>query len=216
MLVADRVTVSEIPSHTDPRPLRTLLTGLAGHLPDELLTTARSWLAEGRAVDVVKAVAFAAVHQRVPLTETARDTVIRVLLANGLDPVAVRSVQPSAHPPALPFTFGLGGWRADDQIDDAAATVVSEHPGAHGLWRAWRAPIDNAPWPEPKRVYLVQASEQTDLVALTALAQHALEAAGEPTPQVESYAYGEQLPAYQLTVRRNGELLWVCPAAVDV
>jgi len=71
-------------------------------------------------------------------------------------------------------------------------------------------------WPEPKRVYLVQAGEQADLVALTARVQHALEAAGEPTPQVESYAYGEQLPAYQLTVRRNGELLWVCPAAVDV
>ncbi|AHI01470.1 hypothetical protein GCM10010174_09260 [Kutzneria viridogrisea] len=212
MLVADAVIVSDAPPQVDSTPLRTALAALAGQLPDDLLCTARRWLAEGRTTEVARSVAFAAVHQRVPLTETNQDALVRALLSAGEDPVALRGLAPADHPPALPYTFGLGGWSAEDTVDDAAVAAVSGEPGAEGLWRAWRAPIDGAPWPEPKRVYLVQAAEETDLVALTARAQRAICAAGEPHPQVEIYCYGEQLPAYQYTVRRNGELLWVRPA----
>jgi hypothetical protein len=190
--------------------LADVLAACAGQLSDELLTAARFWLAEGRCVDVARAVAFAVVHLHVPVTAHHHRTLVDTLVTGGHDPVAVRGVEPARWPAALPFTFVDGGWSGDDRMDEAVVGVVADYPGAHGVWRAWRMPLDGSPWPAPKRVYLIQAGEQVDVVALTARAQQALAAAGEPAPQVETCAVGSRLAAYQLTVRRNGTLLWTC------
>lgn len=192
--------------------LADVLAACAGHLSDELLTAARFWLAEGRFLDVARAVAFAVVHLHVPVTAQHHRTLVDALVTGGHDPVAVRGVEPARWPAALPFTFVDGGWSGDDRMDEAAVAAVAGYPGVHGVWRAWRMPLDGSPWPAPKRVYLVQTGETVDVVAVTARTQQALAAAGEPAPQVESYAVGSRLAAYQLTVRRNGLLLWTCQA----
>ncbi|MEV6606651.1 hypothetical protein [Kutzneria sp. NPDC051319] len=190
--------------------LAEVLAACAGHLTDELLTAARFWLAEGRCLDVARAVAFAVVHLHVPVTAHHHRTLVDALVTGGHDPVAVRGVEPARWPAALPFTFVDGGWSGDDRMDEAAVAAVADYPGGHGVWRAWRMPLDGSPWPAPKRVYLIQAGEQVDVVALTARTQQSLAAAGEPAPQVEAYTVGSRLAAYQLTVRRNGTLLWTC------
>jgi hypothetical protein len=177
--------------------LADVLAACAGHLSDELMTAARFWLAEGRGADVARAVAFAVVHLHVPVTAVHHGMLVDALVTGGHDPVAVRGVEPARWPAALPFTFVDGGWSGDDRMDDAAVGAVDGYPGVHGLWRAWR-------------MYLIQAGEQVDVAALTAKTQQALAAAGEPAPQVEAYTVGTRLAAYQLTVRRNGTLLWTC------
>jgi hypothetical protein len=194
--------------------LADLLAACAGHFSDELLTAARFWLAEGRGVDVARAVAFAVVHLHVPVAVQHHRTLVDVLATGGVDPVAVRCVEPVNPPLTLPFTFVDGGWQGDDALDAAVVSTISVQAGAHGVWRALRLPIDGAPWPAPKRIYLVQTGEGVDVLALTARVQRALAAAGEPAPQVEVYSVGVRLAAYQLTVRRNGVLLWTCQSTV--
>ncbi len=214
MVVEDAAaTVSRTTAERARLPeLADVLAACAGHLSDELLTAARFWLAEGRFLDVARAVSFAVVHLHVPVTVQHHRMLVDALVTGGHDPVAVRGVEPARWPPALPFSFVDGGWSGDDRLDEAAVGAVTGYPGVHGLWRAWRMPLDGSPWPAPKRVYLVQAGEQVDVVAVTARTQQALAAAGEPAPQVEAYAVGSRLAAYQLTVRRNGLLLWTCQA----
>lgn len=216
MVVEDAAAV--VPRATADRTrlpeLADLLAASAGHLSDELLTAARFWLADGRALDVARAVAFAVVHLHVPVVVQHHRTLVDVLVTGGLDPVAVRCVEPVNPPLTLPFTFVDGGWHDDDALDAAAVSTVSVQPGAHGVWRAWRLPLDGAPFPAPKRIYLVQTGEGVDVLALTARVQQALAAAGEPAPQVEAYPVGTRLAAYQLTVRRNGVLLWTGQSTV--
>jgi hypothetical protein len=94
-----------------------------------------------------------------------------------------------------------------DGADQAAVQAVAAEPGAAGLWRAWRFPDDGAPWPLPKRVYVVEgaALDEPGLAARTA---ERLAAAGEADPQVEVYRTGFEVPVYQELARSYGELLW--------
>ena len=78
-------------------------------------------------------------------------------------------------------------------------------------WRAWRFPGDGAPWPPPRRVYIVEVAFDADLAGTTAETQRRLAAAGEVCPQVEVYPTGldeGELPSYQRLARGNGALLW--------
>ena len=80
-----------------------------------------------------------------------------------------------------------------------------------GLWRAWRYPANQSPWPAPRRVYLVETGGECAaerLPVVTNAVQDALIEAGEQDPQVEVVVAGEDEPVYQAWVRGYGALLW--------
>ncbi|MEX5636815.1 hypothetical protein [Parafrankia sp. FMc2] len=158
---------------------RALLT-LAGVLPDELVTRARGWLAEGRLLDLTRAVTFALVAGRFAAPGEVVDLLGRESGAAGADnallgllesaPAEPAAVTPwrfcAAEPgPAAPWAFlpldlttgqGMPVGRSG-AIDRAMIEAVRAEPGAAGLWRAWRLAAGNSPWPRPRRVFVVTA-----------------------------------------------------------
>jgi hypothetical protein len=84
------------------------------------------------------------------------------------------------------------------------------------MWRAWRYPADESPWPPPRRVYLVEADGEVDLVAMAARVAERLTAAGEGDPQVETYPVGAELPAYQRLARAYAGLIWASTPSPEI
>ncbi|MCL9796318.1 hypothetical protein MXD58_018845, partial [Frankia sp. AgKG'84/4] len=131
------------------------------------------------------------------------------------------SVEPAGATAAAVLPLDLSGSAAatgSDAPADVDATMVAAvevEPTAVGLWRAWRAPAGGAPWPAPKRVYVLTvdpvASGDRAQVWPVAVADRlgaALDLAGEPSPQVEVCLAGVEPPPYQLFARSCGALLW--------
>ncbi len=131
------------------------------------------------------------------------------------------SVEPAGATAAAVLPLDLTGSAAatgSDAPADVDATMVAAvevEPTAVGLWRAWRAPTGGAPWPAPKRVYVLTvdpvASGERPQVWPVAVADRlgaALDLAGEPSPQVEVCLAGVEPPPYQLYARSCGALLW--------
>lgn len=228
------------PTTTGPHiagQLHALLLRIAGRVPDDLVTEARGWLAAGQYADVAQALAFGAVASAVPidpgdvelfaaaLTEAGVGTEIlddvQRGMAEGYPPYTMAPVGPeilAEHGDAVPASLDLTGayptaW-GTDSVDDAAIVAVAASASRVrllGLWRAWRYPANQSPWPEPKRIYLVEACGEVpadQLPALANLVQDALIGAGEQDPQVEVVAPGGEEPVYQDWVRGYGALLW--------
>src|SRR6266540_2972833 len=103
-----------------------------------------------------------------------------------------------------------------DDIDTVALAAVTEASGVRGLWRAWRYPVDGSPWPPPRKVYLVEADQDVDTVALTDRIQRRLAGAGETEPQVETYPVDADLPAYHRLAIAYGALLWASTPEPDI
>lgn len=188
-----------------------LLLRLAGRLPDDLITRARQWLADGQEGDLARAVAFGVLGHRVPITERDRDQLADLLAADGVDPAALAAAVLAEADPAPPYVFAAGAPEPADDIDRAAVDVVAGDARARGLWRVWRAPAQDTPWPPPRRVYLIEVDANSATAApaaLAASAQSALAEAGEAGPQVEVFPTGAALPAYQRLARGHGVLLW--------
>lgn len=229
------------PEHTDVRDpalaCHDALLRVAGRAPDDLLPTAREWLAEGRHADVARAVTFAALSYRVPLSEADVLGLADILAGAGVDPGALGQVEVVVADVAPPFLFSpspdgpvavdppdgaddaegtrpAGGpahaapnGDTPDDVDLAAAAAIAGE-GVRGLWRAWRVPADGSPWPASRRVYVLEISAAAERPAAAAHLQRALMAVGETSPQVETYATGEDLPSYQRLARAGGTLLW--------
>jgi len=109
------------------------------------------------------------------------------------------------------FWPGEGGPEAavpHDEVCETAIRSVMATAEAKALWRAWRFPVDGSPWPDPRRVYVIETSADADCAAVAETVQKALEAAGEYAPQVETYSIGAALPEYQRQGRACGALLW--------
>jgi hypothetical protein len=203
-----------------------LLLRLAGKAPDELVTQARGWLAEGREGEGARAVAFAVGAQNIPLVDIDIALLGELLDAEGADSSALARVQIADSDPAPPFGFGATPpdvptpVRPDDapldEVDRQAVAAVAEVTGVHGLWRAWRYPADDSPWPPPRRIYLAEADEDVDVVGMTARLQQWLEAAGETAPQVEAYPVGVELPTYQRLARAYAGLIWASTPSPDI
>ncbi|MEV4757860.1 hypothetical protein AB0J86_22470 [Micromonospora sp. NPDC049559] len=218
-----------------------LLLRLSGRLPDELITSSRRWLAEGEFVEIAQAVLFAALANRVELTEDDVALLSGVLAEAGEDtepladiervdgeplpPYGVAPVSPdelAEHGDAVPYCIDLtvpyDGPGAADEIDRAAVAALAARPddraGATALWRAWRFPSIDAPWPPPRRIYLVQGGDEAGLPALASRTQDALEAAGEADPQVEAFLDPDDLPTYQRTALGFSTLLWAAAPPV--
>ncbi|GIG03148.1 hypothetical protein [Catellatospora citrea] len=222
--------------------LHLLLLRLAGRVPDELVSRARSWLAADRPVDVARGVVFALLQSRIGLPGADAVVLAHVLLAADGNTDALAEVERTADADLPPFRFAPVDPDTlrlhDDQIaynldltaSDPDASSWDEHdsavlhavaaqpgPGVYALWRAWRYPATETPWPPPRRVYLVQSHGPAHtLPELTERLQQALAAAGDPDPQVETFTDPDDLPAYQRAALGYAALLWTAAQTPEV
>ena len=208
-----------------------MLQNIAGAAPDELITQSRFWLADDRRGDLARAVSHAVLTQRLALSDGDAALLAQLLADAGADPAALMTVEPtdldpaamhgfaptrvqtealvasaaSGEPPQVSLTHSGD---PEDAVDQAVIASATRESDTLGLWRAWRFPGDGAPWPPPRRVYVLEAGPHADLIGITARTQAALIEAGESAPQVEVYPLGAQLPQYQRMARGYGGLLW--------
>lgn len=122
---------------------------------------------------------------------------------------------------AEPAGIGAGGYETaeptpadqaaaanpEDDIDLSAIAAAGDGQ-ALALWRSWRFPVDGAPWPPPRRVYVVEVGEGAEPARVAIGVQRALIRSGEAQPQVEVYPVRAELPSYQRMARAYGALLW--------
>ncbi|WP_235488920.1 hypothetical protein, partial [Frankia sp. AvcI1] len=215
------------------------LLGLAGFLPDELISAARFRLAQGRRFDLAQAITLAVAAGRLDVGGAEIGLAREEFRAAGQEqdgrlgaldtlPIAerpltaweFRSGDPYADGTAtsLPvdLTAGVGPSELADTEQAILAAVLAE-PDAAGLWRTWRVPAAGEPWAPPKRVFAVTIEAGTRHPAeVTARLQTALAAAGEPDPQVEVSVVGAETPSYQTLARLCGALLWSREPALGV
>ncbi len=200
------------PTTAPPGPsLHELLLAVAGRLPDDLVATARSWLAEGRFEDVARALTFALLGYRVPVRESDLIALADVLTAHGAEALPLGRVEVAAYEIAPPFLF------TPDPVDEnaggatdpgeAAIGAIDPSTGV-GLWTAWRRTADGSPWPPPRRIWLLEVVAGADPVPAGRRLQDALARAGEPHPQVEAFVTGAKLPLYQSLARSAAMLVW--------
>ncbi|GAA2188224.1 hypothetical protein [Micromonospora lupini] len=219
-----------------------LLGRMAGRLPDELVTEARWWLAEGELVAIAQAVVFAALTNGTSVTTADAAVLEEIMSAAGadvspladlvrsdLEPVPAYGVAPvgpdvlAQEGPDLPYTLDLSegdGPGADDALDAAAVRAVrrlADETPLVGLWRAWRYPAMDTSWPPPRRVYLVQADAPVSVLPMAvARIQDALVEAGEREPQVEGFVDPDEASAYQRAALGFSALLWAPEPAGEI
>ncbi|MDT5027403.1 MAG: hypothetical protein QOE61_3829, partial [Micromonosporaceae bacterium] len=207
-----------------------LLLRLAGAVPDDLTAQCRRWLAEGRSCDVGRAITYAVLSQRIRLTEAEIDLLAELLGAAAVDNSALSMVGVLDTDPMPKYAFapcradadrgtrrGAADERPgapviaagpDDDVDRAVLAGMGAEPAIRAVWRVWRFPGDGAPWPLPRRVYVVEADQGIDLVGIAAWLQSVATGAGETDPQVEVYPVHAALPNYQRLARAYGALIW--------
>ena len=207
-----------------------LLLRLAGTVPDDLSTQCRRWLADGDACTAGRAVAYAVISKRIRLTDSDIDLLAELLGAADVDASALHMVGVLDDEP-MP-TYAFAPWPADaerqsrlgaaddrprvpaidmdtnDAIDQAVIRELLPDTGVRAVWRAWRSPGNGAPWPPPRRVYVVEADERARLAAITAMLQSVVIGAGDDDPRVEVYPVRASLPSYQRLARSCGALIW--------
>ena len=220
----DLVTEQDFAAGTEPEDGRDrgyrchhMLLRLAGRAPDGLLTQARDWLARGQFGHLARSVTFWAVSQDAVLAEADAALLSRLLTEAAADPseIARLTLDDLDRLPCYAFAWRkpadpaatAAGPSPGARSDEAAVRAAAAESAAVGVWRAWRYPAGGAPWPPPRRVFVVEtgAPGEPDLVARMQLR---LAAAGEVDPQVEVYRSGAELPIYQELARSHGELLW--------
>jgi hypothetical protein len=216
-----------------------LLLRMAGALPDDLVSEAREWLAAGETADVAQAVAFAALTGRIPLLGRDVELITTELVADGQDPESVPDLEVIEDDVVVPLPWTFAPVRGEgpgtpvvldlstdpaalaalDPIDAAAVAAATADPAATALWRAWRTPADGAPWPAPRRVFVLTVPAGTtddEPVRLAARVQAMLVSAGESAPQVEVCPEGGPVPAYQGTACAHAALLWAAEPPVTI
>jgi hypothetical protein len=218
----DVVTAADASARMDA--CHQMLLGLAGRLPDDLMTRCREQLAQGEAGEVARAVAFCVLSQHLPLASTGAALLAALLAEAGGDASALAEVEIDDTDPVIWYftdvppragDTGAGQHGAQDasaaaphELDQAVAEALAAEPGAIGCWRAWRVPPDGAPPAPAKPVFVIEVSADTDAAGVAARVQHRLAAGGEVSPQVEVYHRDTDLPLYQRLARGYGELAW--------
>lgn len=214
--------------------LHRLLLRVAGWAPDDVVTSARGWLAQGRTSEAARAALGAVLADRIPVRPDDADLLVRTLpgvpqvalLAGGVPATGEERPgyefapvlpQPAdAAPPPLVLDLTGADDAGADPADAAAVRALADVAAPVALWRAWRSPHPGR-GTGPVRVYLLETGgEAPDLVSATAWVQDALTAAGVADAQVETYGPGVELPAYQRAARGRAALLWAAAAPADV
>jgi hypothetical protein len=209
----------QIDERTDP--CHWMLLRLAGRIPDGLLAQSREWLAQGRLPALADSLTHAVVSTRVRLSPDDLDLLAEL---HGDDaggaPSSLLSVETTDVEP-MPF-YGFAaeppepasGQRstpqsvAPESVAQAIVAAAADTGAVRAIWRSWRFPMENASWPPPRQVFVVEVEEDVELAAITAGLQDALTAVGEIEPQVEVYPTQTEPPTYQQLARSCGELLW--------
>jgi hypothetical protein len=205
--------------------LHELLLRLAGHVPDQVMTTSREALGHGGVGTLARIVTSAVLEHDIVLAHDDERLIRRLLVEHGADPKALSGVDVLAG--ACPrYSFGPLSGEPDDHdsdvavtdvsVTDVSVTAVASVPDARGLWRTWRFHTDRLPSPAPRPLYLVEVDTGGDPVAATVLLQRALIDAGNADPQIEAYVSGTPLPTYQTLARASSELLWACSPAPEI
>jgi hypothetical protein len=197
------------------------LLRLCGRAPDALMAYARHSLAQARhsLADywlnrVAKSLAFAAHAGRFSVTAAEACLLVETLSGAGEGWSFVADLPVAGGGRPLPFLavgdgyFDDGGHERLDRIDQAALKAVVAEDDTVALWRAWRVPAVRTLYPEPKRVFLVQAAVDADAVVLASKIQQLLTVAGERYPLVEVFDEPQLLPEFSRRALRDGDLLW--------
>jgi hypothetical protein len=207
-----------------------MLLRLAGRAPDGLITQCRDWLARGELALLSRAVAYWAESQDAVLSEADQELLSGMLAEAGADTSGLGQLIVDDDEPYPYYVFdrhipadlangsgGTPGPRAQAGVpaDQAAVQAVAAEPGAVGLWRAWRFPDDESPWPPPKRVFVIETAGG-DEPGLAARMAERLAEAGEADPQVEVCRTGSEVPVYTELARSSGELLWAAEPAPSI
>jgi hypothetical protein len=153
-----------------------VLLRMAGTVPDDLISEARDWLADGHRADVAQALAFAVAASRVPVPPADLALIRQELTASGQDTQMLADLEAMDEDGAAPNPWAFSPVRSDevpdgvqppmlldlsadpaglDPIDRAVVDAVVGEETVSALWRAWRAPADGSPWPLPRRVFVV-------------------------------------------------------------
>jgi hypothetical protein len=218
--------------HVRHRLYHDLLLGMAGRLPDALVSEARRLLADDRLTDVAQAVAFGALAGRVAVRPAEADLLRATLEEAGEDLDAIAALATTEAEPAPSFglapagpgdidgvpycvdlTVAYDGPGRLDAADEAARSAVAGS-GAIGVWRSWRYPAADTLGPPPRRVYLVQTDAEPWMAA--AAVQSSLDAAGETHPQVEAFTDPGLLPVFQRTALSFSALVWASTPATPI
>jgi hypothetical protein len=207
-----------------------LLLRLAGTVHDDLVSQCRRWLASGDVSAAGRAIAYAVLSQRISLTDEDIDLLTELLGAAAVDTSPLYLVDVLDVEPMPKYAFApcraadearthLGAAddrpgvpvieaRPDDDVDLAVLAGLGSHAAIRAVWRAWRSPGDGAPWPLPRRVYVVEADAGVALARIAGCLQALAAAAGETDPQIEVYPVRAALPSYQRLARACGALIW--------
>jgi hypothetical protein len=229
---------SDRQDRADQQAVHQLLLRLSGRVPDELLISARRWLAADETAEVARALAFCVLAQRIPLSAPDLGLLTAMLAANGevttslgsapvapddgsepwmMAPTAPHEAAAQGGP--VPYTLDLTqpyeGPGALDGVDRIAIAAIaagtgSADPVRAAAWRFWRFPALGARYPLPRRVYLVRAPGR-EIVLAAAVAQ-ALRAAGEEVPLVEVFADADRLPVHHRRALGCAALIWTAAA----
>jgi hypothetical protein len=196
-----------------------MLLRLAGYVPDEMLTRCRQWLAEGRLSEIAATVTHVATASGVKMTAGDVALLAEVNRAAGITTLHHTRIATSevAYMPAFEFAderptaaagSDPGAAGTSDAATDAVRRAVAAEPSVRVAWSSWRFADNNAPWPPPRQVFVVETEPDADLPAVTAGLQQTLLAAGEANPQVEVYPTRREPPAYQQFARSGGAMLY--------
>ncbi|WP_329086222.1 hypothetical protein [Streptosporangium sp. NBC_01469] len=213
--------------------LHRLLLRLAGRVPDEFVSHARSMLAEGDLDYLPDALSGATAGLGVSLTMADAELLRDVLqaLGGGENPAAMERtpisdvIPETGHlfAPALPEVLASAGTSVPaaldlegdlggltDLTDDLVVDALIEHAGVVAVWRAWRFGPGEPPqaW---RRVYLAEVEPGIPAWELTMDAQRELVQMRVAAPQVEVYWSGDDLPSYHRRARTAATLLWRRP-----
>ncbi len=207
-----------------------LLLRLAGAVPDDLTSQCRRWVAAGDTSAAGRAIAFAVLSQHIRLSDAEIDLLAELLGAADLDTSALSMLEVLDSEPMPKYSFAPGladvdpGTRLpaaddrpgipvieaepDDDVDRALLASIESSSAIRAVWRVWRYPGDGAPWPPPKRMYVVEADEGAAHAAVAATLGSVVEEAGDPHPQIEVYPVHGSVPSYQRLARAAGALIW--------
>jgi hypothetical protein len=241
--MTDPPTVLDEATQTAIERLHHLLVRADSRLPDELVVTARAWLAERLVLDVAEAVVFSCLSCDVPLAPADAELLGDILRDAGADAAAAadltrsdRDVVPACrlapvgpdvlgrHGSAVPHIMDLTGAEyvgpgGPDDIDHVAVAAVADQVGSYALWRSWRYPAPQDQWPQATRGYLVQMArgyEQAGLATTAARIQAALVAAGQTNPLVRVFTDDAALPAFHRIAVLFSALLWTADTPPEI
>ncbi|GIJ71110.1 hypothetical protein [Virgisporangium ochraceum] len=201
-------------------------------LPDDVVTAARTWLADGLVDDAVAAVAFAVLSEGITAPDDLAGLLTDALHRAGAAPDAVPvdgagTLPDLQYHPTGPGGSDLPGSALDltdarphgsglDPVDREAVDLVRQLRDATAVWRSWRRP------PRPtwgSRGYLVRLADAAPAVDPLTAAYRLPEVTGWfqqrlAGPLVRVYRHEDELPLHLRMALDHAALLWTRPAPV--